>query len=73
MTTTLEYRREQAHEARMRRLATRNGYRLHKLRGDNGYGYWLFDTTTNVLVIGEEIARRVRIGHDLSVIEEFLT
>jgi hypothetical protein len=46
------------------------GYRLQKLRGDDGY--WLSDADGGWLVVGEEVIAGVRIGYDLDVIEEWL-
>ena len=59
-------------EKRLRRLAACQGTRLRKLRNADD-GYWLIDNSTNCLVIGEEIARGVRIGYTLDVIEDWLT
>ena len=46
--------------------------RLRKLRNADD-SYWLIDNSTNCLVIGEEIARGVRIGYTLDVIDDWLT
>jgi hypothetical protein len=62
---------DQQQERRLRRLADKQGYRLHKLRGD--HGYWLSDVSTRGVLIGEQIAAGVRIGYDLGVIEDWLS
>ena len=62
---------EKSRENRIRRLAHREGMRLHKLRDDGGF--WLFDNAINCLVIGQEITRGVRIGYDLDVFGEYLS
>ena len=59
-----------AREKRGRRAADREGYRLHKLRGDDGY--WLIDIGTGALWISQQIAAGVNIGEDLDVIENSL-
>jgi hypothetical protein len=61
---------DQQRERRLRRLADKQGYRLQKLYGDDGY--WLSDISTRGLVIGEQTAAGVRIGYDLDVIEDWL-
>jgi hypothetical protein len=60
----------QAQERRVRRVADKLGYRLHKLR--DGGGYWLLTVNTGGLVIGQQIARGVNIGYDIGAIEDWL-
>ena len=66
MTTTTDRNRER----RVRRQADRQGCRLTKMRGQDGY--WLSDYTTGGLIFGHSPARGVYIGYDLDVIEEWL-
>lgn len=69
MTTSTSVDRNR--EKRLRRLADKQGYRLHKLRSGNGY--WLLDLDTNGLIIGEQVTAGVCIGYDLAVIQNWLT
>jgi len=58
-------------ENRARRLASDHGMRIRKLSDDAGY--WLIDTATNSLVIGDQITHGVDIGFDLDTIEQYLS
>ncbi|MGD9621985.1 MAG: hypothetical protein AB7G47_13195 [Mycolicibacterium sp.] len=60
-----------AHEKRVRRLAAREGYRLRKLRDDDGY--FLLDTDNCGLVLGEQITAGVNIGCSLDYVQDWLT
>lgn len=54
--------------SRVRRIATRNGYSLRKLR--TGSGYDLIDNQTRALVLGDH--HGIGVGEELDTIEAWL-